>query len=50
MVLFGGHNRTRHLYDINLYKFGTGVWASMVVGGGPSARDSHVSVVYGDAM
>jgi len=55
MVLFGGHDGTRHLDDVHLFEFDTGIWTNVVVGGGgpsvgPSARDSHVSVVYGDAM
>lgn len=51
MVVFGGHDGTRHLDDVYIFDIESGVWTNVVVGGrGPSARDSHVSFVYGDAM
>jgi len=51
MVVFGGHDGTRHLDDVYIFDIEGGIWTNVVVGGrGPSARDSHVSFVYGDAM
>lgn len=51
MLLFGGHDGTRHLADTHLFDFETRVWTALVTDGVPPfPRDSHVSVVHGDSM
>lgn len=50
-MVMGGHDGTRHLDDVYIFDIEGGVWSNVVVGGrGPSARDSHVSFTFGDAM
>lgn len=51
MILHGGHDGTRHLQDTHLFDFYTQTWSLLATEGPvPSPRDSHVSVVCGNAM
>ena len=51
MILFGGHDGTRHLADVHLFDFVNQVWSLLVPNGVPPLpRDSHVSVAYKDSM
>ena len=51
MILFGGHDGTRHLADTHVFHFETRTWSALVGEGTPPLpRDSHVSVVHGDSM
>lgn len=51
MILFGGHDGTRHLADVHLFDFVSQAWSMLVTGGlPPLPRDSHVSVSYKDSM
>mmetsp|Transcript_8966 Transcript_8966/g.15580 ORF Transcript_8966/g.15580 Transcript_8966/m.15580 type:complete len:685 (-) Transcript_8966:243-2297(-) len=51
MILFGGHDGTRHLADVHLFDFVDQVWSLLVpIGIPPLPRDSHVSVAYKDSM
>jgi hypothetical protein len=51
MILFGGHDGTRHLADVHLFDFVSQAWSMLVAGGlPPLPRDSHVSVSYKDSM
>jgi len=51
MILFGGHDGTRHLADVHLFDFANGVWSLLVAKGVPPLpRDSHVSVAYKESM
>lgn len=51
MILFGGHNGTRHLADTHIFDFETRSWASLTIEGTPPIpRDSHVSVVWNGSM
>ena len=46
MLIFGGHDGTRHLNDTYCYHFGTMRWELIVpYGVAPSPRDSYVAVV-----
>lgn len=51
MLLFGGHDGTRHLADTHMFDFETRIWAALVTEGVPPIpRDSHVSAVHGNCM
>jgi hypothetical protein len=51
MILHGGHDGTRHLQDTHLFDFFAQTWILLATEGPiPSPRDSHVSVLYGNAM
>jgi hypothetical protein len=51
MILFGGHDGTRHLADVHLFDFVNMTWSLLVAAGvPPMPRDSHVSVTYRDSM
>ena len=52
MLLFGGHDGTRHLSDVHIFDFSKRTWnmVSDILGTPPSARDSHISAVHGDSM
>ncbi|KAL7531949.1 hypothetical protein ACHAXR_004325 [Thalassiosira sp. AJA248-18] len=51
MILFGGHDGTRHLADVHLFDFINQVWSLLVANGVPPLpRDSHVSVAHNDSM
>ena len=51
MIMFGGHDGSRHLNDTNIYNFLTSVWTQVpTTDVTPSPRDSHIAVVYGDSM
>jgi hypothetical protein len=51
MVLFGGHDGTRHLADVHLFDFVSQAWSMLAAQGVPPLpRDSHVSVSYKDSM
>ena len=51
MILFGGHDGTRHLADVHLFDFVSQAWSMLATQGiPPLARDSHVSVPYKDSM
>ena len=47
----GGHDGTRHLSDTHIFDFDTRTWATLICEGTPPfPRDSHVSVIHGNAM
>ena len=51
MLLFGGHDGTRHLADTHVFDFETRIWTSLVTDGTPPIpRDSHVSIVWNRCM
>ncbi len=51
MILYGGHDGTRHLSDMNVFDFDKRLWSVMEVSGAsPLARDSHISAVYDNSM
>ena len=51
MVLFGGHDGTRHLNDCHVFDFEERSWAALATEGlPPTPRDSHVAVVHGASM
>jgi hypothetical protein len=51
MILFGGHDGTRHLQDTHVFDLETRIWSSLVTEGPPPIpRDSHVSVVFMNSM
>ncbi len=51
MILFGGHDGTRHLADVHLFDFVNQAWSLLAATGvPPMPRDSHVSVTYRDSM
>ena len=51
MILFGGHDGTRHLADVHLFDFVSQAWSMLAAQGVPPLpRDSHVSVSYKDSM
>ena len=51
LVVFGGHDGTRHLNDLYAFKPETGVWSRIYATGlTPIPRDSHTAVTYNDSM
>ena len=51
MLLFGGHDGTRHLSDTHVFDIETRVWSSLVTDGTPPIpRDSHISCVWNHSM
>ena len=51
MILYGGHDGTRHLSDTHLFDFDTKTWSALITEGTPPIpRDSHVSVSYANSM
>lgn len=51
MLLFGGHDGTRHLADTHIFDFETRIWTALVTDGTPPIpRDSHVSAVWNGSM
>ena len=51
MILFGGHDGTRHLSDTHIFDFDARTWSAVVAEGVPPIpRDSHISVVHRASM
>lgn len=51
IVLFGGHDGTRHMADTHVFDIETRIWSALVTEGTPpTPRDSHVSLVQGSSM
>ena len=51
MILYGGHDGTRHLSDTFIFDFDTKTWSALLTERTcPIPRDSHVSVVHGNSM
>lgn len=51
MILFGGHDGTRHLNDTYLFDLHTKTWSALQCDGlVPTPRDSHVAVMHGNSM
>ena len=51
MVVFGGHDGTRHLNDVYSFDFAASIWSSLnTTGPSPVPRDSHVACVHGRSM
>jgi hypothetical protein len=52
MILYGGHDGTRHLSDIHMFDFDSRSWSVImdVNGKPPLARDSHICEMHGDSM
>lgn len=51
MILYGGHDGTRHLSDTHIFDLENLVWSSLLTEGPcPVPRDSHVAVVHSNSM
>lgn len=51
MILYGGHDGTRHLSDTHVFDFESRVWSSLITEGtSPVPRDSHTAVVHSNSM
>ncbi|GKY97564.1 hypothetical protein MPSEU_000714600 [Mayamaea pseudoterrestris] len=51
LVLYGGHDGTRHLSDTHIFDLETRTWSSLLAEGVPPIpRDSHVSVMHNHSM
>lgn len=51
LLLFGGHDGTRHLNDTHVYDFRSKAWSALGTSGpSPIPRDSHISVVHHDTL
>jgi hypothetical protein len=51
LILYGGHDGTRHLSDTHVFDFDTRTWSSLLTEGTPPIpRDSHVSVIHPNSM
>ena len=51
MILYGGHDETRHLSDTHTFDFDTRTWSTLLTEGpAPIPRDSHVSVIHSNSM
>ncbi len=51
MILYGGHDGTRHLSDTHVFDFESRVWSSLITeGASPVPRDSHIAVVHSSSM
>jgi leucine-zipper-like transcriptional regulator 1 len=51
MILYGGHDGTRHLSDTHIFDLETRVWSSLLTEGPtPVPRDSHIAVVHSNSM
>lgn len=51
MILFGGHDGSRHLSDTHMFDFEKNAWMNIQAEGNhPIPRDSHVSVMFQDSM
>ena len=51
MILYGGHDGTRHLSDTHVFDFESRSWSTLVVEGKvPIPRDSHIAVVHANSM
>ena len=51
MILYGGHDGTRHLSDCHVFDISSRSWSALVTEGtAPIPRDSHVSVMHSNSM
>ncbi len=51
MILYGGHDGTRHLSDTHVFDFDTRTWSTLITGGAaPIPRDSHISLMHSNSM
>lgn len=51
IILYGGHDGTRHLSDTHIFDLETRTWSSLVCEGiVPIPRDSHIAVTHGNSM
>lgn len=51
ILLFGGHDGTRHLSDTHVFDIEARIWSSLVTDGTPPIpRDSHISCVWNHSM
>jgi Kelch motif len=51
MILYGGHDGTRHLSDTHIFDLENQVWSSLLTEGPcPVPRDSHIAVVHSNSM
>jgi hypothetical protein len=51
IILYGGHDGTRHLSDTHVFDLDTRTWSALVTEGtAPIPRDSHVSVMNSNSM
>lgn len=51
MILYGGHDGTRHLSDTHVFDFDTKTWSALVTEGtAPIPRDSHIAVTHSNSM
>lgn len=50
MILFGGHDGTRHLNDIHVLDLDSLQWSAPAVENPPIPRDSHVSCIYNGSV
>jgi hypothetical protein len=51
MILYGGHDGTRHLSDTHIFDLENRVWSSLITEGpAPVPRDSHIAVAHSNSM
>lgn len=50
-ILFGGHDGSRHLNDVQVFDFTLRIWATVSAEGpAPIPRDSHIAVIHSNSM
>lgn len=51
IILYGGHDGTRHLSDTHIFDLDTRTWSALVTEGTPPIpRDSHTTVLHGTSL
>ena len=50
IILYGGHDGTRHLSDTHIFDIENRVWSPLVTEGSIIPRDSHVAVAHSNSM
>lgn len=51
IILYGGHDGTRHLSDTHIFDLETRTWSNLVCEGStPIPRDSHIAVKHANSM
>ena len=50
IILYGGHDGTRHLSDTHIFDIENRVWSPLVTEGSIIPRDSHIAVAHSSSM
>ena len=50
IILYGGHDGTRHLSDTHIFDIENRVWSPLVTEGSVIPRDSHIAVAHSSSM